>query len=180
MSRSQRVWNALKNITVVISLIVNIILISIVLILASQIGAIKATLGGIVGQLDAAFVGLGSAVIQDTIHIDQRVPVKFDLPVDQNTVAVTTDSVPLNMPASFSLGSFGQINGTVSLSLPRNLALPIRISMNVPVDSEIPVVFDQSVSIPLGAKGLGPVINQLRGVTQPLMQTIQALPNSIP
>jgi hypothetical protein len=50
----------------------------------------------------------------------------------------------------------------------------------VPVNSEIPVIFDQSVVIPLGARGLAPVINQLRGVTQPLMQTIQTLPDSIP
>jgi hypothetical protein len=174
------VWNALKNVTIVISLVVNIILISIVLILASQIGAIKSTLNGIVGQLDTAFVSLGNAVVKDTIHIEQSVPVQFELPIDQTVTVMTTGAVPLNIPASFSLGSFGQINGTVSLSLPRDLALPIRIQMLVPVNSQIPVVFDQPVSIPLGARGLSPVINQLRGVTQPLMQTIQALPNSIP
>lgn len=174
------VWNALKNVTIVISLVVNIILISVVLILASQIGAIKSTLNGIVGQLDTAFVSLGNAVVKDTIHIEQSVPVQFELPIDQTVTVMTTGAVPLNIPASFSLGSFGQINGTVSLSLPRDLALPIRIQMLVPVNSQIPVVFDQPVSIPLGARGLSPVINQLRGVTQPLMQTIQALPNSIP
>lgn len=174
------IWNALKNVTIVISLVVNIILISVVLILASQIGAIKSTLNGIVGQLDTAFVSLGNAVVKDTIHIEQSVPVQFELPIDQTVTVMTTGAVPLNIPASFSLGSFGQINGTVSLSLPRDLALPIRIQMLVPVNSQIPVVFDQPVSIPLGARGLSPVINQLRGVTQPLMQTIQALPNSIP
>jgi hypothetical protein len=174
------IWNALKNVTIVISLVVNIILISVVLILASQIGAIKSTLSGIVGQLDTAFVSLGNAVVKDTIHIEQSVPVQFELPIDQTVTVMTTGAVPLNIPASFSLGSFGQINGTVSLSLPRDLALPIRIQMLVPVNSQIPVVFDQPVSIPLGARGLSPVINQLRGVTQPLMQTIQALPNSIP
>jgi hypothetical protein len=181
MSRSQRAWNAVKNVTIVISLVVNIILISMVLILASQIGAIKATLNSVVGQLDTAFVALGDAVIQDTIHIDQRVPVKFDLNIAELPgTAITTEAVPLNIPATFSLGTFGQINGTVSLSLPSGLTLPMRISMIVPVNSEIPVIFDQSVVIPLGARGLAPVINQLRGVTQPLMQTIQTLPDSIP
>lgn len=180
MSRLQRVWNAVRNVTVVISLVVNIVLISLVLILASQIGAIKATLSSVVGQLDAAFVALGDAVVEDNIHIDQRVPVSFALPIDQRIQVVTTDAVPLSLPASFSLGSFGQINGTVSLALPRDLPLPIHIVMNVPVNSEIPVVFDQQVSIPLGARGLAPVIRQLRSVTQPLMQTIQALPNAIP
>ncbi len=181
MSRRQRAWNALRNLTIVVSLVVNIILISIVLILASQIGAIKATLSGVVGQLDAAFVSLGAATVQDTIHISQQVPVQFDLNIAELPgTAVTTAPVPLNIPASFSLGGFGQINGTVSLSLPAGLVLPMKISMVVPVNSQIPVVFDQPVSIPLGARGLGPVVDQLRGVTQPLMQTIQSLPDSIP
>ena len=181
MLRLQRLWNAVRNVTVVISLVVNIVLISLVLILASQIGAIKATLSSVVGQLDTAFVALGDAVVEDNIHIDQRVPVQFDLPIqEEQGTATTTAPVPLNIPATFSLGSFGQINGTVSLALPANLALPVRISMVVPVNSEISVTFDQKVSIPLGARGLGPVISQLRGVTQPLIQTIQTLPNAIP
>jgi len=180
MSRSQRAWNATRNITIVISLFVNLILIVVVLVLISQIGAIKATLNGVLTQLDTAFSSLGTAVIQDNIHIDQRVPVRFDLPVDQNIIAVTTDPVPLVLPATFSLGAFGQINGTVSLALPRDLSLPIRIGMIVPVDTEIAVVFDQPVAIPLGQRGLGPVINQLRGVTVPLLQLVETIPNTVP
>jgi len=181
MSIPQRTWNALKNVTIVMSLTVNIVLIAVILILVSQIGAIKSTLNGVLTQLDTAFSSLGAAVIQDTIHIDQRVPVRFDLPVsDLPGTATTTEPVPLVIPASFSLGSFGHINGTVSLALPTNLRLPIRISMVVPVNNEIPVVFDQPVAIPLGQKGLGPVINQLRGVTQPLIQLVHTLPDSIP
>ena len=180
MSRRQRTWNALKNIVIVMSLFVNLGLIVVLLILASQIGSIKATLNGVLGQLDTAFASLGTSVIKDTIHIEQNVPVRFDLPIaDLPGTAVTTAPVPLVIPATFSLGSFGQINGTVSLALPANLSLPMRISMVVPVNNEIRVAFDQAVSIPLGARGLGPVINQLRGVTQPLMQTIQTLPDKI-
>ncbi len=179
MSRRRRVWNAVKNITIIISLVVNLVLIVALLVIASQIGNIKATLNGVVGQLDTAFTSLGAAVVQDTIHIDQRVPVRFDLAVDQLGTAVVTDPVPLVIPATFSLGAFGQINGTVSLALPRDLRLPVRINMVVPVNNEIPVVFDQPVAIPLGQRGLGPVINQLRGVTQPLLQVIQTLPDSI-
>lgn len=176
MSRRQRTWNAVKNITIVISLIVNLVLIVALLIVVSQIGAIKATLNSVLSQLDTAFSGLGAAVVQDSIHIDQRVPVNFMLPVDQNIVAVTTDAVPLNLPASFSLGPFGQINGTVSLSLPRDLSLPIHIGMNVPVNTDIAVTFDQPVAIPLGQRGLGPVIDQLRGVTVPLLQLVETIP----
>ena len=176
MSRPQRVWNAVKNVTIVMSLVVNLALIVVVLVLISQIGAIKATLNGVLTQLDSAFVSLGAAVIQDSIHIDQRVPVRFDLPVNQDITAVTLAPIPLTIPASFSLGAFGYINGTDSLSLPPDLALPIRIGMTVPVDTQIAVTFDQPVAIPLGERGLGPVISQLRGVTQPLLQLVQTIP----
>jgi hypothetical protein len=180
MSRRHRLWNAVKNITIVVSLIVNVVLIIALVVLASQVGQIKATLNGIVGQLDTAFVSLGDAVVQDNIHIAQRVPVRFDLPIDQAITVMTTQPVPLSIPATFSLGQFGQIYGTVSLALPQDLSLPILIRMVVPVQTEIPVVFEQPVSIPLGQRGLGPVVNQLRGVTFPLLQMIQGLPNSIP
>ena len=177
MSRSQRIWNAVKNITIVLSLIVNLVLIVALLIVVSQLSAIKATLIGVLTQLDTAFAALGTAVVQDTIHIDQRVPVRFDLPVvDQVGTAVVTDPVPLTIPATFSLGAFGQINGMVSLALPASLALPVRISMVVPVQNEIQVTFDQPVAIPLGERGVGPVISQLRGVTQPLLQLVQTIP----
>ncbi len=181
MSRSRRAWNAIRNITIVISLFVNLILIVVVLVLVSQIGAIKATLNGVLTQLDTAFSSLGAAVIQDNIHIDQRVPVRFDLPINELPgTATTTEPVPLVIPATFSLGGFGQINGTVSLALPAELRLPVRISMIVPVNNEIPVVFDQQVAIPLGQKGLGPVIDQLRGVTVPLLQLVDGIPDAIP
>ncbi|HEY4689820.1 MAG TPA: hypothetical protein VIK33_10940 [Anaerolineae bacterium] len=180
MSRRQRIWNAIKNIAIVLSLIINLTLIVVVLVLVSQIGAIKATLNSVLTQLDNAFASLGTAVIQDSIHIDQRVPVHFDLPISQDISAVTTAPIPLALPASFSLGAFGQINGTVSLALPPDLVLPIRIGMTVPVNTEIAVIFDQPVVIPLGQRGLGPVIDQLRSVTRPLLQIVRSLPDSIP
>lgn len=179
MSR-RSVWEAVKNATIVVSLVVNLILIVALVVLAGQIGNIKSTLGSIVGKLDSGFVSLGSAVVQDTIHIDQRVPVRFDLTVDQAGSAVINEAVPLNIPATFSLGAFGQIYGNVSLALPAGTRLPVQINMTVPVNNEIPVVFDQPVSIPLGQKGLGPVIEEFRSVTRPLMGMIQSLPDSIP
>ena len=180
MSRRRRFWEAFKTIAIILSFIVNIVLIIIVVALVSQLGAIKATLNGIVGQLDSGFVSLGSAVVRDTIHIDQQVPVQFDLAVDQSGTATILQPVPLSMPATFSLGPFGTIYGTVSLSLHPGTMLPVQINMTVPVSNAIPVVFDQPVAIPLGERGLGPVIAEFRGVTVPLLETIQTLPDSVP
>jgi hypothetical protein len=176
MSRRRSVWNAIKNMTIVMSLVVNVILIVVVFVLLSQLSNIKATLQGVLNQLDSAFVSLGAAVIHDNIYIDQRVPVQFDLVVDQPGAARITQAVPLSIPATFSLGSFGTINGTVSLALPPGTTLPVQINMTVPVNNEIPVTFTQPVAIPLGERGLGPVIGQLRGVTLPLLQLVQSIP----
>ncbi len=60
----------------------------------------------------------GRSSITDTIKINQQVPVRFDLPLKQDTVVTTQSPVPISTQATFSLGQFGSINGTVSLQLP--------------------------------------------------------------
>ena len=170
-------WNALKSISLIVSMLVNLILIVVVLVLLTQIGAIKVTVAGVLGQLDSAFEDLGKSTITDTIGIKQQVPVKFDLPLDRDTTVVTTQPVPLNVPASFSLGPFGMINGTVSLQLPAGTSLPVHLNLVVPVDTQLPVVFDQPVSINLYDKGLGPVVNKLRGALAPLIHAVDQLPD---
>ena len=171
-------WNALKNLMLIVSMFVNLILIVVVLALVSQIGAIKMAVAGVLGELDSAFEGLGRSNIVDTIHIDQQVPVRFDLPLQQDTSVVIQSPVPLNMPTTFSLGPFGTINGTVSLSLPSGTSLPIHISMQVPVSNTIAVKFDQPVSINLYNRGLGLVVDKLRASLAPLIHLVNQLPDA--
>ena len=174
----RRVWEALKSISLIVSMVINLILIIVVVILINQVGAIKLTLASVLGQLDSAFQGLGAATIVDTIKIDQRVPVRFDLPLSQDTTVVTQAPVPITAYATFSLGQFGSINGTVSLALPAGTSLPVHLELTVPVSNSIPVVFDQPVSIPLAAKGLGPVVAQLRSALAPIIGLVQQLPDA--
>lgn len=174
-----RVWNALKNISAVISMFVNLILIVVVLVLITQLGAIKATLVSVLGQLDSAFEGLGKSSIVDTIKIDQQLPVKFDLPINQNITVITQSPVPLNVPTTFSLGPFGTINGTVSLEIPAGTSLPVQLQLTVPVNAQIPVKFDQGISINLYEKGLSAVVDKLRASLAPLIKLIKQLPDGI-
>jgi hypothetical protein len=100
--------------------------------------------------------------------------------------------VPLNLPARFNLpGGGGVINGTVSLSLPTGMLMPIRLSMVVPVSQTIPVRMSVPVSetipiqmavpvhIELGEAGLDPAVQDLRAVFPPLREQIEALPDEI-
>jgi hypothetical protein len=170
-------WGAAKTLTLITSMIINLILIVVIVVLINQVGAIKTTLSSVLGQLDSAFEGLGQAVIRDTIKINQQVPVQFDLPLKQDTVVTTQAPVPINTQATFSLGQFGSINGTVSLNLPPGTQLPVHLELTVPVSNSIPVVFDQPVAIPLAEKGLAPVVAKLRAALGPIIGIVQKLPD---
>jgi hypothetical protein len=148
-----------------------------VVILANQVGSIKMTLNTVLGQLDSAFKDLGQVVITDTIKINQQVPVRFDLPLKQDTVVTTQAPVPISTQATFSLGQFGSINGTVSLQLPPGTSLPVHLELTVPVSNVIPVVFDQPVRIPLAEKGLGSVVSKLRAALSPIIDVVQQMPD---
>jgi hypothetical protein len=176
-SHKQKFWDAAKTLTLISSMVINVILIIAVVILANQVGAIKKTLNSVLGQLDSAFEGLGAASIKDTIAINQQVPVRFDLPLSQDTVVITQGPVPINTQATFSLGQFGSINGTVSLQLPPGTQLPVHLELVVPVSNTIPVVFDQPIDIPLAEKGLGPVVAQLRAALAPIIDIVDQLPD---
>lgn len=177
LSRPRRIWRAAVSLTLVVSMFINLILIVTVFVLLNQVGAIKNTLNSVLGQLDSAFQGLGEASIKDTISIDQQVPVRFDLPLSQDTVVTTQGPVPINTQATFSLGQFGSINGTVSLQLPTGTQLPVHLELVVPVSNTIPVVFDQPIDIPLAEKGLAPVVAKLRAALAPIIDIVDQIPD---
>ncbi len=176
--RIKRFWAAFKDIAIIFSFVVNLVLVLVLLILAIfLLGPIKdAVAGPLIYNLDGAFADLGEAHIQDTISIYQVVPVSFTLPLQTETLVVTTRPVPLNVPATFDMGAVGRINGTVSLQLPAGMVLPVRLDLRVPVDQQITVAFDQPIDIKLGDKGLGPVVNKLRGVLKPYRTLLESLP----
>ncbi len=176
-SHKRKFWDAAKSLSLLVSMIINAVLIIIVAVLIQQVGAIKHTLGSVLGQLDAAFQGLGETVIQTTIPISQSVPVVFDLPLKQDTYVTTNSAVPINTQATFSLGQFGSINGTVSLNLPTGTQLPVHLELTVPVSNVLPVVFNQSVAIPLAPSGMQPVVDKLRSALGPILNLVGQLPD---
>jgi len=209
MERLNRFWNAFRDIAIIFSFLVNFVLI--VLLLAISVPAIRAVFAlktgmvePLLNDLDAAFVGLGASTIDTEIQVnapveirfdlplDQSLETSFDLPIEQDTAVVMTTEVPLELPAQFILpGGGGAINGTVSLSLPAGMVMPIHLSMVVPVRQTIPVRGSIPVSqtvniqmpvpvhIQLGQSGLDPAVQQLRAVFQPLKTQVESLPDGL-
>ncbi len=210
MERLKPVWQAFKDIAIVFSFAVNFVLIITLLVvglpairlgLALNTGMVEPMLD----DLDAAFVGLGESTIDTTIPINEPIPIQFDLPLDQelpinfqlaieqDTVVTLQQPVPLrSLPAQFTLPSGGgAINGTVSLSLPAGVRLPIRLNtvvpvaktipvqLTVPVSETVPVQMDVPVSIALGEAGLDPAVQDLRNVFRPLRRRLDDLPEDV-
>lgn len=189
MERVKRFWNAFKNIAIVFSFVVNLVLVFVLLIVTTQLATIRKQMAEpLVYGLDKSFYDLGEASINTTIPIRQQLLVKFDLPVrfmlplNQNTTVTTLTPTRINTVVNLSLGAFGNINAPVVLDLPAGTPLQVRLSMDIPVSTTVsvnqtvPVNFDQPVSIKLGKSGLGPVVTELRGAVKPYVTILQDLP----
>ncbi len=209
MERLKNFWNAFKDIAILFSFVVNFVLVVTLLVISiPALHATFALKTGMVepllNDLDAAFLGLGEATIDTTVQIDEDIPIQFNLPLDQpmpinfqlaieqNTTVVLQQPVPLNAPAQFNLpGGGGVINGNVSMNLPVGMRLPVHLSMvvpvsktisvriNVPVSETIAIQIPVQVHIKLGEAGMGPAVQELRGVFLPLKEQIEALPDGI-
>ena len=207
--RQMRFWDAFKNVAIIFSLIVNVVLVGVLLVLTlpgiRMALALKAGLvDPLVNDLDAAFVSLGQATIDTTVRIDKSIPIQFDLPLDkplpisfdlpieQDTTVVLREAVPLNAPATFRFpGGGGAINGSVSLALPAGMALPVHLSMvvpvsqtvpvrmQVPVNQNVPIQMNVPVQIKLGEAGLDPVVSELRGALEPIKMQLARLPGEM-
>jgi hypothetical protein len=189
VERVKRFWNAFKNVAIMFSFVVNLVLVFVLLILLTQVTVLKSQVAEpLIFGLDRSFAHLGEATINTTIPIRQQLPVKFNLPVqftlplNQNTTVTTLTPTRINTMVNLSLGAFGNINAPVSLDLPAGTPLQVRLAMDIPVSTTvsvnqtIPVNFDQQVAIKLGKAGLDPVVSELRGVVKPYVVILQSLP----
>ncbi len=184
VSRTTQLWYAFRNFALLFSFVVNLVLVIVVLLLVIPFpGPVFLAKTDIVQplllNLDEAFAALGETTILTDVEIDHTMPVVFDLPLQQDTVVVLTEAVPLQAAATFFLpAGGGSINGTVSLNLPEGMELPVHLDLMVPVSTTVPVEMVVPVEIQLSEAGMGPAIFQLREVFRPLREFIEDLPDT--
>jgi hypothetical protein len=202
-------WEAFKNVAIVFSFVVNLVLV--ILLLALLVPGVRTLLvlrngllEPLIADLDGAFVSLGEATIETNVQIEDQIPIGFTLPldeqlpidfnlaIDKGTLVVLSESVPLSVPARFTLpGGGGAINGQVSLSLPQGMILPVRLNLvvpvsqtipvklDVPVNQSVPIRMDVPVQITLGESGLDPVVGELRQALVPARRLVDRLPKKL-
>lgn len=179
MQRFRVWWNSFKTVAIIFSFVLNLVVVIVLLLVIMQIFQIKnGILEPLIDGLHANFVGLDEAVIETQVEVNDQIPVQFDLPLDQTTNVILTEDVPLAASATFTLpGGGGVINGRVDIVLPRDLVLPVKLSMIVPVDTQIPVVLPVDVSIPLRDTQLHEPFDNLRALLEPYVRVIDNLPS---
>lgn len=177
---SGKPWQAFKTFAIIFSFVMNFVLLLVLLIAAPLILPIVDSVAEpIVGGLSDSFVDMSNATITRTIKVQDTMPISFTLPLNTETDVVVVESVPLNIPAQFTLpDGGGQINGSVTLALPKGLTLPVQLDLDVPVDQEVDVALSVDVQIPLEETELGGPFNTLRNLFEPLDRLIKGLPSS--
>ncbi len=191
MVRLKAWWNTFKNVAILFSFIVNLILVIVLAVIVLQIFQIKSgILEPLVTGLHSSFVGLDQAHIitsinvKDSIMVADTIPVKLNIPLQQNTIVTLTQAVPLRANTSFTLRDGTTLNGTVNLSLPAGMQLPVSLNLNVPVDStlpinlQVPIDLKVPVNIPLSETQLHDPFNKLRTLLDPYVHVLQNLPDS--
>ena len=169
-----------------ISLTVNIILIIVIILLGQNLFTIKQLLQTqLISGLNTNFEDMDEAHIvttinvQDTIQVNDHIPVVFDLPLKQSTEVILTRDTPVRNATIFLNGSPVKLD----LILKKGTQLAIALDMVVPVNQTVPVVIDVPVNlsvlvdIALEQTDLHDPFTGLQGVVSPYEELLMSLPD---
>ncbi|MCA9907966.1 MAG: hypothetical protein KC519_04895 [Anaerolineae bacterium] len=179
MRALKAIGGSIKNFMILFSFIVNLILVVVLVVLGLMLFEIKNNIATpLVSGLHSSFVGLDEATIDWTIPVRADVPVNLDIALQQNTVVVLTESVPLNVSANIVLPGVGNLNNaSVALTLPAGTRLPVALDLNVPVRDTLPIALDVRAVIPLDRTQLHDPFANLQLMFDPLARILVNLPN---
>lgn len=176
---------------VIFSFAVNVILLVVVVALVAMLFQITNGIATpIVGGLHDSFLEMQSASIvttipvNETIVVNDTIPVVFDLPLNQNTTVVTTEPLTIN-GATVNIQSGGlTLNANADIVLPAGTSLPVQlnlvvpVSQTVPVSLKVPVQITVPVNIPLAQTELNAPFSQLASIVAPYDTMLKGLPTS--
>ncbi len=167
------------TLTAIFSLVVNFLLVIVVIVLLTQVFAIKSSIQkGLIDPLYDNFVRMDEAKIQTTVTVDTSVAARFDLPLDTDTtVRLSQDTFIDNANVDINSGSLS-LKAPADIILPSGTNLPIHLSLTVPVDQQIPISLTVPVNIPLDQTELHTPFVGLRDTVAPYRDLLNHIPNS--
>ncbi len=177
--RRLELWPAFKNIAIVFSFSLNMIMLSLFIITAFWIiPSTNHLVKPIITNLSKSVEDMVSAEINQTIQVNDQIPIAFDLPVSAITSVELTAAVPMAVNTSFVLpNGGGNINGTVYFELPQGTLLPVALNIMVPVSQTVPVDLAIGVNIPLDETEMGPPLMGLQEVIAPIEDFLSDFPS---
>lgn len=133
-------------------------------------------------ELQDVVADLQSSTIIYTVPLDTRLPIELNVPINRDTiltprnVVTLTEPVQLQAPAAILFpGGGGNLNASVTITLPEGLELPVDLNMDVRLATSIPVQLDVPVRIPLNETELGPQFARLGAIVDRLVNPIAPL-----
>lgn len=167
------------TVTAIFSLIVNVLLVIVVIVLLTQVFAIKNAIQvGLIDPLYENFVRMDEARIQTAVTVDTSVSARFDLPLDTDTTVRLSQDTPIeNANVDINSGSLS-LRAPADIILPSGTNLPIHLSLTVPVDQQIPISLTVPVDIPLNQTELHAPFVGLRDTVAPYRDLLNAIPSS--
>jgi hypothetical protein len=133
-------------------------------------------------ELQDVVADLQEATIIYTVPLDTRLPIELNVPINRDTITTPrnvvrlTEPVRLQAPAAIVFpGGGGNLNASVTITLPEGLELPVDLNMDVQLVTSIPVQLDVPVRIPLRETELGPQFARLGAIVDRLVNPLAPL-----
>jgi hypothetical protein len=185
-------WEVFKNVAIIFSFVVNLILVLVVVVLVAFMFQIKRGVAEpLLGGLYNGFVAMDEARITATIPVNTTIPVNdkvtadFDLPLKQTTNVVLAQNTLITGALVTIQGGILQINNApTTIVLPQGTVLPVILDLSVPVEQDIPVNLNIPVSIPVAVDiplqqtELHQPFSDLRDLFAPYYLLVERLPSS--
>lgn len=175
-SRWENALRALWTSASVISMLINIVVIALLILLYQNYSVMQVppeidtnTPKDLLKGLYDNFELMDEAHIETMIVVEDQIPVKFDLDLNQITNVVLSEAVTIDgARVTLTTGGLNIYNAPATVILPKGTILPIVLNIKVPVDEMIDITLNVPVDIPLEETDLHIPFTGLQEVVTPL------------
>ena len=166
----------LWNITSVISLVTNVVLVLVLSVLIIRLNSLELNMSyildlgpSLLGGLFGNFEKMDRAHITTNVEVNTTIPVQFDLALNQDTTVILSQDVTItNALVTVNTGGLNISRANTTIVLPQGTNLPITLNLTVPVNTTVPVTLNVPVDIPLSETQLHEPFAGLQEVVRPL------------